>query len=545
MAVNLLSYTGTKELGVGSSNIPVTPSNPNLEVINNTIRDVMLMDNQRNIMLFQQKVKDRDQLTEMIMKNQVSSGDILPEYRPIFDQAEKQAEKIFMDWGGNLNDKEGFRKYQAAIQDLRDVATHAQGKTMGVRALEKEKSTKVLPRQQADYQRWLDQEKSKPFWEPVTPYQQLHDLAIDDITSDVDKFTGTSQDPNDPKISYQTTYVDYNDILRKKRNHYLNNLDKADSMNQLVDKLQLLSPDQLVPTLDSMDAQIDKYNKDRGFNPGDVGFVPRVKRANINGQTLIREPKIDFAAKYALTQQPEFITRTPKFDKDLAKYEIDKAKLGLQAKKLGIDANKARAYVRNLDAKTNKFIQDQQAVGTDIVKQYEDFVNGIAPLGTFEKSTGKIKERLNAVFVDRLPQSYRMIGGPVMETDKNGKPTGKITVGQLQPFTETAGTKRPYYLTRYVNPTTGEQLDPNSAYMSEKYNVWRTKGYLGTKEDMVKTLLKNGVLEMILQGKNGAANYTSMYQSAKTLNALGTSKGEENIINPPAETPPILDQENE
>jgi hypothetical protein len=50
---------------------------------------------------------------------------------------------------------------------------------------------------------------------------------------------------------------------------------------------------------------------------------------------------------------------------------------------------------------------------------------------------------------------------------------------------------------------------------------------------------------MILQGKNGAANYTSMYQSAKTLNALGTAKGEENIVNPPTEAALPVEQEPE
>lgn len=545
MAVSLLSYTGTPELGIGSSTAPVTPSSPNLDIINNAVRDVMLMDNQRNVQLWQQKVKDRDALTEMIMKNQVSSGDILPEYRQHFDQAEKQAEKAFTDWGGNFNDKEGYRKYQASIQDLKDIAAHAQGRTMSIRALEKEKAAQVLPRKQADYQKWLDQEKAKPFWESVTPYQQLHDFAVDDILAGVKTFSTTIRDPNDPKISYEGTYIDYNDILRNKRNQYLNDRDAADSMDQFFDKLQRLAPDQLAPTLDAMDAQIDKYNQERAFNPGDRGYVQKVKRANVNGQVLIQEPKTEFAAKYALVQQPQFTTRTPKFDKDLAKYEIDRAKLGLQAKKLGIDAGKAGAYIRNLNAKTDKYLRDQQSVGTDIVKQYEDFVNGISPLATFERNTGKIRENLNAVFVDRLPQSYRMIGGPVMATDKSGKPTGKITVGQLEPFIETGGTKRPYYLTRYVNPTSGEQLNPNDNFFNQTYNTWRSGGYRGTKEDMLKTLLKNGALEMILQGKNGAANYTSMYQSAKTINALGTTKGEENIINPPAEVPPIINDEQE
>ena len=41
---------------------------------------------------------------------------------------------------------------------------------------------------------------------------------------------------------------------------------------------------------------------------------------------------------------------------------------------------------------------------------------------------------------------------------------------------------------------------------------------------------------MVLQGKNGAANYTSMFQSAKLINEQGGKKGEENIENPPEES---------
>jgi hypothetical protein len=46
-----------------------------------------------------------------------------------------------------------------------------------------------------------------------------------------------------------------------------------------------------------------------------------------------------------------------------------------------------------------------------------------------------------------------------------------------------------------------------------------------------------GEEKIILQGKNGSANYTSMAQSAKTINAAATTKGEENIMNPPASLP--------
>lgn len=534
MAVSLTNYTGNAGLGFGSNaSIPATATNPNMEVINNAIRDVMLLDNQKNISLFQQKIKDRDALTEMIMNNEVSSGDILPEYRTHFDEAEKRATQSFEKWGGNFNDKEGYRKYQSAITDLKDIATHAQAKTLSMRQLEKEKSAQVLPRKQAEYQQWIDRQKAEPFWNPVTPYQQLHDFAIDDILAGVKTFSREVQDPNNPDPAFKVTetYVDFDDIVRNKRSQYVNDQDAADSIDQMFDKFQRLRPDQLVPTLDAMDAQIEKYNQERGLSQGTRGYVPKINRAVVNGQTLIREPKTDFAAKYALANQGQFVSRTPKFNKDLAGYGIDKAKLALQARKLGIDAGKAGAYIRNLDAKTRKFLEQEQAAGTNVAKMYEDFVNAMKPKGILTKVAGKETGRTDAVFADEIPESYRLINGPIINTK-----SGKVVVGTLEPFVTTKE-KRPYYVPKYVNSQTGDQIGRDSDFIKQTFSTWRSGGYRGTVEDMMKTLLKTGALELQLQGKNGTANYTSMYQSAKALNALGTTKGEENIINPPDEIP--------
>jgi len=547
MAINLLSYTGNAGLGVGSSNSPVTPTNPNLDVINNTLRDIMLLDNQRNVLLFQQKVKDRDNLTELIMKNQVSSGDILPEYRQHFDQAEKNAEKTFQDWGGNFNDKEGYRKYQAAIQDLKDISAHAQGKTMSLRALEKEKSQQVLPRKQEEYQKWIQQEKTKPFWESVTPYQQLHDFSIDDIVGDVKPVSTVTRDAKDPTITYDTTYFDYNDILRKKRSQYINDQNAADSIDQLFDKLQRLAPNQLVPTLDAMDAQLDRYNQERGFNPGDRGYVQKIKRADANGQVLISEPKTEFAAKYALSQQPQFVTRTPKFDKDIAKYGIDKAKLNIEAKKLGLQAAKDGAYIRNLSAKTDKFVRDQIAVGTDVSAQINEMITKARPEGIVISNAGGVKgktEKLDALFMDELPQSYQSIGGPIMALDSKGKPTGKVTVGQLIPFRSSNG--RSYYIPKYLDNQTGEEVNKKNlpTDIKQAYESANKKRKISI-DDFFKFLQKRGDIDVIWKGQNNtAANVSSIIRSAKAINAAATTKGEENIMNPPASEPDTeLDKE--
>jgi len=539
MAVNLLSYTGTPELGIGAGTAPVGPTNPNLDVVNNTLRDILLLDNQRNVLLFQQKIRDRDQLTEMIMKNQVSSGDILPEYRQLFDQAEKQAEKAFQDWGGNLNDKDGYRKYQAAIQDLKDIAAHAQGKTMGLRALESDMAKETLPWKKEDMKRWYDKQKGQPFWEPITPYQQMFSFNMGDFDPWAKPQSKIIADPKNPAFKYEVQYFDYGDILKNARYDYLNQNRAAASTDKLVEQLQLLRPDQLVSTLDAVDAQLDRYNQERGLTQGMPGFAPKIKRQVINGQTLIAEPKVELAAKLRLSQERNFITQTPKFDKDIAKYGIDKEKLALQAKKLGLEGLKANAYARNLNAKTDKYVRDQIAVGTDVSAQINEMITKARPEGIVISNAGGVKgktEKIDALFMDELPQGYQSIGGPIMALDSKGKPTGKVTVGQLIPFKSSNG--RSYYIPKYLDNQTGEEVSKKNlpTDIKQAYEKANKKRKISI-DDFFKFLQKRGDMDVIWRGQNGAANITSINQSAKTINAAATSKGEENVMNPPVSEP--------
>ena len=138
-----------------------------------------------------------------------------------------------------------------------------------------------------------------------------------------------------------------------------------------------------------------------------------------------------------------------------------------------------------------------------------------------------------------MPANFQYINGPIV--DKNGK----VTAGKLSPFV--SSNNKPYYIPKYLNPLTGEKLDLNKlpADVEEGWQAAKKSGV--TKPEYIKALLKNGILELQLQGKNGVANYTSLAQSAKVLNNLGGSKkGQENIINPPEEGPnePDTPEEN-
>lgn len=554
---DLLSYTGDAALGLGSNpQVPAIDPKANLDVINQTTRDVMLLDNERNLKIFQQKVNDRDKLTGMIMDDQVATGEILPQYQNQFDSAKKRVEDTFYKWKGNFNDTKGFNEYKESVQHLKDVAAHAQTSTTEIKKLQQQAAAEQLPRKKAEIARWIEQQSSQNFWNPVVPFQQLHDLNMDTFGKFVQPVTSVvTPDPSKPFMSFDESRVDFGDIRRKALNGYINDLDQANDIEQLLTKFQGYNQQGLNKALEAMDGQIDQYNKVNGYGQGDPKYVPPIKTAkDPDGNTLIAEPQVDFAAKYALANQAKYLTRTPKFSKDLANYDLGLKKLDLAARKLGIEGEKARAYVRNLDAKTNKYYSENKDEATNVIKQYNDFVDGVFPQGISVKGAGQPAGKLDAVFLDDLPGGYQLINGPMIgmktttvkkkdgTTTTTSVPTGKVEVGQLEPFISTDKGHHPYYIPNYVNPNTGARMDLQSEELKGSYQKSK-KNYPGLSyEDYIRALLKKGAIELVLKGKNGAANFTSMSQSAKLINAATSKKGRENTVNPPGD---VSDAEQE
>lgn len=526
---DLLNYTGNANLGAGSNpDIPVFPSTDNLATINATARDLMLLDNQRNILLFNQKVKDRDKLTDMVLSDQVATGDILPQYQRYFDDAKKNVEKEFQEWRGDFNNTAGFLRYKNAVTKLKDVAAHAQVNTSQVRQLESEMAKEMLPRRKAEYQQWISSQVEQPFWNPIVPYQQLHDFNIDDVLSGVQLFKTEMADPKNPLFKYEVSYVDYNDILLKKRNQYINDIDAAHSIDQFVDKFQRYDNGQQLKTIESIDSQINKYNFQRGFTPADPRYVKPIQKEIVDGRVVIKEPKTEFAAKYTLANQEQFITRVPKFQKDIADYDIKLRKLEIDAKKLGLEKGAKNAYANYMNARAKQLGEQLKSDATNILKMYEDFVNNIKPQSLYR--FGKDAGFMDAIYLDELPANYQFINGPVVDTK-----SGKVKIEKLLPFESKKGRK--FYEPKYVDPSSGEAIKMDSELLKDGFNEAKKQGLVSNFNDYIRILLKKGKLEIVLKGKNGTANYTSMYQSAKALNAIGTTKGEENIINPPSTTP--------
>lgn len=533
MADPVSTYRGDAGLGIGSNpQIPV-PGDTNLKVINDSVRDMMLINHENNLRKFQQKVRDRDSLTQLIADNQVNPGNLEPQYLSKYNEGRDAAAKAFDKWRGNFNDHDGYRKYQEAITNLKEVVAHGGANTIELQKLRQQAAQEQLPSKKADILRHIKEQETQDFGEAVKPYQQFQDIREKTFNDFVEPIKSESRDPNNPAAVYDVSKIDYDSILRNSRNAYVQDLDKQEDIRQLYTKFSNYDQQQLPKTINAMNAQIDKYNQQNGFVKGKPGFVDPINAPVVNGKMVIKEFPADFAAKYALAKNEDFLTRTPKFDYKLLAAQTASEKNKIAAAKVGVENKKANAYVAHLKAATDKILSQSQTEGTDISGEYNTFIDNINPGGVTVSTAGKKTGKLDAIYMDEMPANFQYINGPIVDAK------GKVTAGKLVPFSASNKDKgsRPYYIPKYVNPQTGEKLDLNSL-PSDIEQGWQAAKANGiSKPDYVKLLLKKGILELQLQGKNGIANYTSLAQSAKVMNNMASKKGQENIMNPPEEAP--------
>lgn len=179
---NLINYSGNPQLGLGSnSDVPAIGNNESLSVINNAMRDIMMLNNEKNVRLYNQKIADRDNLNNQIINNQVATGTINPEDQKYVDEANKRMQDAFVKWGGDFNNTSGFRNYQQAAQQYKDVVKQGQTNYAGLAALRQTGAGFTLDKDKNDFKKFYEGQLKKGFWNPVTPYQKLHDYSAQNL----------------------------------------------------------------------------------------------------------------------------------------------------------------------------------------------------------------------------------------------------------------------------------------------------------------------------------------------------------------------------
>jgi hypothetical protein len=535
MPTNALEYQGNPGLGIGSNpNIPVAIPD-DLKVINETARDIMLVDNERNLKIFQQKVADRDNLTSMILQDQVPRGNILPNYFDRYDEASKRAKDAFAKWGGNFNDIEGYAYYKNTITDLRDVAAHALTNTVEIQKLRQQQAKELLPEKKKKIGDYIDSVMKQDFWNVVKPYQELYSFNIDDMNSGVRHFKTVTQDKDNPLLQYDESYVDFDDVLQNKRDQFVNDEGAAVSMKQFYTMLQQYSEPDLKKQLDSMDSRIDKYNTERGFKEGGRGYVPHVQRKVVDDHTIIKEPITDFSAKYALAHEEQYVTRTPKFNKALADYTAKQQKLSVDwynAKTRRMLEGLRARQLDNADDDTKQFSQVWDNIGANIQIPSIPLTN----VGSTE-ITDKFK-----VNVDDLPEGFTYLNGingkgqPIQLIGKDAQPVYGGKGGK-----DIVGYKGGYFDANYFMPAGTviqtkngpRKLSKDRHFTSQElYGLYQDSGYKGNFDDFIKDKYNSKELDYQLEGQNGKANRVSSYISQKALGNKLTKKGQSSPFTP-------------
>lgn len=187
-ASELVSNRGDANLSVGSNNaIPIItpPERSGFNAMQEVSNRMMLQNHANNVMLFQQKLRDRDELYNQLQKGQIVVGDIEPKDKPAWEEAKKQQTEAFynMAQNGGIANKEAYRKYIEATTSLSETATHLQARKVGLDQYKKDIATEPIQAKKEELIKQRDKQLEKPSNAMIDPFQRSLDFDADKLLS--------------------------------------------------------------------------------------------------------------------------------------------------------------------------------------------------------------------------------------------------------------------------------------------------------------------------------------------------------------------------
>jgi hypothetical protein len=169
----IINYKGDANVALGTSaSTPVATSD--LNVINDTAKNMMLMNHENNLKMFSQKVQDRDTLLGLIAEGQVNAGYIDPKFKPEYEKAQKKTNDALFEMTskGGINNKDANQKYRESLKELKDVVTIAQSKTLGLTNLKNAAAKETIPYKRDLIENHIKKQYDKNFYDLVDPFQE-------------------------------------------------------------------------------------------------------------------------------------------------------------------------------------------------------------------------------------------------------------------------------------------------------------------------------------------------------------------------------------
>lgn len=526
MATSLTTYTGNAGLGQGSNpNIAVISPNSNLDVLNNTASQLRNQDYESNLRIFNQKISDRDTLREMLAKGITASGEIDEQDRPIYDAAEQKTIDAFHNIK-SLNDQKSIEDFYKNATHLNDIVTHAQERNLSLKQLKAEQSQQTLPFKQQAYSDFINSQRKKSFEERIDPYQQTFSFNTKPI---LDLYTTDtkSYDSADGLFHFDDTVGDYNQTLKNAQSKYLENGETAEDMRQLFDKFQKYNPAQQKEAIDALDAQIDKYNADTG---NAIKHIQRQELTDADGNLrgiAIQEQIPDFAAKFALANQPSYLTSAKKFNDKYGTYQINLGKAAVDDfyKRAMASAalQKAGAYAANL--------RQQMKLRANAQEQ-DDFLNqlytrNLVQQNTLVQETGNNRRDFKNIDAQSSLPIFTLRGKNVEQLIPIGATYDAISK------TYKGGHYEPQYM-----------LDGKPVSITQVSDLYKNfkkvagRNWNQSFDDFVKQAVEAGKFKVLLKGANGMTDEDLSRAAQQIISNVNTKKGQEGVF----ETPPLDDQ---
>lgn len=319
----ILSYQGSGGLG-SNADIPVSPAK-DLDVVNQSIRDVALRSAQKNMMLYQEKVKQRDKMFEMLANDEIKVGDHLERDNARVKSAMEDMDVAFHDWMKEPNNLDKAHNYQKVKRNANDVALQANARKLYFDKESADSKNDRIPSIAEKRNQHLESVLSN-FDGDLTPFQPFNTFNPDLINGLAR--SQTIELPDDVKKPYQKgkrTFVDYGDTLQRAGQQFLNP-DASYNQRLLHDTLLEMPTPEFADTIKGVNAKLTEHNKKRGIvDPSDPSYAKPIIpiRDKQTGKWNFTESLPELAAKFSLAQQANF--QQDAFDIDKGKLDIYKA----------------------------------------------------------------------------------------------------------------------------------------------------------------------------------------------------------------------------
>lgn len=348
----ILSYQGNPLAGLGANpGIPVSTTK-DLDVVNQAGANATLLNAQRNMEIFKQRIDDRDATLKALADGKVTTGNMLERDRPLLLSALDKQTEAFKKWGGNPNDINGALAYKQATQDAQDIVTKAQD-----RWVNDTKERALIAGETSDQKRQaiqdnLDSYYKKGFFADFVPHQQLLDFNHNELNQSTlrdalvpnagimepsgqtihktvtkmvnGKLTTVDVQTNQPVKAGATTkggsisptgglslfstvpgkYYDYDKILNNATDDFVHDEKVRGYQNMWRSYIEQANPLEAKKIIDYTNDKIKQYNTERGI----TGTPKEVKQITdsdafldpTTGKFQINMPTSEFAAKTAL-----------------------------------------------------------------------------------------------------------------------------------------------------------------------------------------------------------------------------------------------------